>query len=195
MIVVTIVAMVVGLGGLAAATIPGSDGTVTACYAKSNGALRVVDQKKGCKSGERRLTFNVKGKDGLPGAPGPTGPPGATGSPGPAGATGSPGPKGDKGDVGDTGPPGFSDEFVAEASVTFPVATIGQPDAQARTVMCPAGTPVVTGGGFSYSEPFAPFAVVLESRPLLSGDGWLVRIRNNGNSLAIPASIYAVCVS
>jgi len=52
----------------------------------------------------------------------------------------------------------------------------------------------VAGGGYSFDETFAAFAVVLESRPLLAGDGWLVRIRNTGNSLAITAGIYAVCV-
>ena len=93
------------------------------------------------------------------------------------------------------GPPGFSDEYISDASVSFPVATAGQPTAQARTVTCPAGTPNVTGGGYSFDEQFAGVAVVLENRPLLGENGWLVRIRNNGNTFAITAGIYAVCVS
>jgi Collagen triple helix repeat (20 copies) len=192
---VAIVAVVIGMGGLAVATIPNPDGTVTACYQKSNGALRVVDEKKRCRSGERRLTFNVKGEDGLPGAPGPTGPPGPTGSPGSPGPTGPTGSPGLPGETGATGPAGFSDETIQAASVTFPVATAGAPNAQARTVTCPAGTPKATGGGFSIPENYWNVAVVLESRPLLGEDGWLVRIRNNGNALAIPVELYAVCVS
>lgn len=118
----------------------------------------------------------------------------------PAGAQGPQGPKGDKGDKGDQGsqgaqgPPGFSDQFVAEASVSWPVATGAQPNAQARTVTCPAPTTKVMGGGYRFDEAYTPWAKVIESRPVSGGTGWQVTIRNEGNSLAIPGAVYAVCV-
>ena len=144
---------------------------------------------------------------GDPGPPGPKGDQGDPGTPGAKGDQGDPGiqgiqgPPGQKGDQGIQGiqgvqgPPGFASRYIADAVVSFPVATGAQPEAQARTVTCPGGTPRVVGGGYSYSEQFAGYAVVLENRPLLGGDGWLVRIRNNGNSLAISAGIYAICVN
>ena len=34
---------------------------------------------------------------------------------------------------------------------------------------------------------------VLDSRPLGGGDGWAVRMRNGGNSFALPHTIWAIC--
>jgi hypothetical protein len=99
-----------------------------------------------------------------------------------------------KGPKGDTGPSGVTWEDIAEASVTFPVATQQHPEAQSRTVMCPQGTTWVTGGGYSLDEGYRDYQVVLESRPLLGKDGWLVRIRNNGNSLPIPVELFVICI-
>jgi Collagen triple helix repeat (20 copies) len=130
-----------------------------------------------------------KGADGSPGSPGDPGTPGSPGSPGSPGTPGTPGPPGERGAAG------FSWVDIAESVVSFPVATAGQPAAQARTVMCLAGTTRVTGGGYSFNEQYAAVATVLENRPLLGKDGWLVRIRNDGNSQAISAGIYAICVN
>jgi hypothetical protein len=118
------------------------------------------------------------------------------------------GPKGDKGDPclvandinckgpkGDPGPSGVSWEDIAEASVSFPVASQAHPEAQSRTVMCPAGTKWVTGGGYSLDEGYRDYQVVLESRPLLGKNGWLVRVRNNGNTLAIPVELFVICIA
>jgi len=98
-------------GGVAYATIPGSDGVIHACYSRSGGALRVVDASvTGCKSGETSLDWNVRGPAGPQGAAGAGGP---TGAPGPAGPMGPAGPKGDagaagpKGDAGAAGPQGL----------------------------------------------------------------------------------------
>ena len=58
-------------GGVAYATIPGSDGMIHACYSRSGGALRVVDASvTGCKSGETSLDWNVRGAAGPQGAVG-----------------------------------------------------------------------------------------------------------------------------
>src|SRR4051794_6756235 len=48
--------------GGAYATIPSSDGSIHGCYAKSGGALTVVDASvTGCKSGETSLNWNAAG--------------------------------------------------------------------------------------------------------------------------------------
>jgi hypothetical protein len=71
-----------GLAGTAYATIPGGDGTIHGCYAKSGGTLRVIDASvTNCKAGETALNWNQHGQ------PGPQGP---QGEPGPAGPPGEP---------------------------------------------------------------------------------------------------------
>ncbi len=68
---------VVAIGGLAYATIPGSDGVITTCFKKKSGRLRVIDpDKRHCKGSERTLTFNQRGETG------PRGQRGASGSAG-----------------------------------------------------------------------------------------------------------------
>jgi type VI protein secretion system component Hcp len=98
--VVATVALIAAATGFAAASIPGARGTITACYSKKTGALRVVDETKKCKASERRLTFASSG------LPGPTGETGSPGPAGPAGETGPTGPKGDQGEKGEQGTPG-----------------------------------------------------------------------------------------
>jgi hypothetical protein len=76
-----------GLAGTAYATIPGGDGVIHGCYAKSGGTLRVIDASvTSCKSGETALNWSQQGQ------PGPQGP---QGEPGPAGPQGEPGEPGD----------------------------------------------------------------------------------------------------
>src|SRR4051812_32887088 len=86
-VVVTILAFVVlGGGTLALAAIPSSSGALTACSKKQGGAVRIIDERKKCKRGERRLTWNQKGQAGLPG---PAGQPGASGKDGAKGDSGA----------------------------------------------------------------------------------------------------------
>lgn len=101
--VVAIVAFVAAATGFAAASIPNSKGTITGCYSKKTGALRVVDEAQKCKTSERRLTF---ASSRLPGSKGEPGSPGAQGSQGDTGPTGSKGDAGAKGDRGEPGTPG-----------------------------------------------------------------------------------------
>src|SRR4051812_2473731 len=75
-------------GGIAAAAIPSSDGSVKTCYRKKGGAVRVVSASKRCKKSEKALVINQRGPQGTPGA------------------NGLQGAKGDKGDKGDAGDPG-----------------------------------------------------------------------------------------
>jgi type VI secretion system secreted protein Hcp len=62
---------------VAVAAIPGSDGTIHACYATTGtptGAVRLVDETTtSCPSGEAYVTFNQTGPQGPQGDPGPPG--------------------------------------------------------------------------------------------------------------------------
>jgi hypothetical protein len=83
-------AVAVGLAGTAYATIPGGDGAIHGCYAKSGGALRVIDNSvTNCKSGETSLNWSQQGLPGPPGPQGEKGDPGEPGSPGAAGGVDS----------------------------------------------------------------------------------------------------------
>ena len=65
------------LAGVAWASIPGPDGTITACVAK-NGNIRLIDPAvttgNACKKGEVVLTWNQSGPQGQQGDPGQPGP-------------------------------------------------------------------------------------------------------------------------
>src|SRR5436305_15320595 len=77
-------------GGVALATIP-SNGTISGCFAKRDGALRVIDgTATSCKATEAALAWNQ------------------TGPQGPQGPQGAQGPKGDAGPQGPQGPAGFA---------------------------------------------------------------------------------------
>lgn len=64
--------------------------TVNACYATKTGDLRYV-KAGGCKAGEKKIAWNVKGVKGATGATGALGATGATGATGTPGADGAPG--------------------------------------------------------------------------------------------------------
>ena len=115
-----------GTGGiLAAGTIPGPNGLLTACYyapltnsqgggSDSNdghrrpGDMRLVTDASQCQRDEKAITFNQQGPKGDAGLTGATGPTGATGVAGATGTTGPTGPKGPTGPQGPTGPTGVS---------------------------------------------------------------------------------------
>ena len=81
--VVAVIALLVALGGIAAASIPGKGGVITACYLKTGGSLRVLNTSRPgasgrCHRNERTLTWNQLGRQGIQGKKGNTGPPGPT---------------------------------------------------------------------------------------------------------------------
>jgi hypothetical protein len=153
--VVALAALVVAVGGVAFATIPGPDGRLHACYQRSNGNLRLVESGGDCRSSESAVSWNQSGVTG------PTGPRGATG------------PK------GDPGPPGAgtaADEESAEASttsesyvdlggpeVTIDVPTAGLIGVGLRAEGKPLGKavifPVDPSGGGPISPPCAELAL------------------------------------
>ncbi len=93
----------VGAASVATGAIPGSGGTISACYG-SDGSVRVIDVEKSppqtCNKGWTPITWSRTGPQG---AQGPQGPQGDPGPRGPQGAPGATGPKGDKGDPGPAG--------------------------------------------------------------------------------------------
>jgi hypothetical protein len=58
---IALAALIVALGGAAFAAIPGSDGTIHACYQQRSGNLRVVESTDACRSRERPLNWNQRG--------------------------------------------------------------------------------------------------------------------------------------
>lgn len=109
---VTAVGVAVTLAYPAFASIPGSTGTITSCYLKSDGGLHVIDSTATCGKGQTTLSWNqtgpvgAAGTQGAQGAPGPDGAQGATGPAGPVGAPGTSGPVGAQGSPGTPGPAG-----------------------------------------------------------------------------------------
>ena len=113
------------VGGFAWATIPASDGTISACYHKSDGTVRVVDASGGtikrCTTSEIGLSWNQ------------------TGPQGPKGDQGDPGPQGAQGDRGDPGP-GLGPVYPASASTSLPVGFAS------ASALCGAGDLLLNGG-------------------------------------------------
>jgi type VI secretion system secreted protein Hcp len=83
------------------AAIPSADGTIHACVANSNGAVRIIDAEAGttcAATTETPLSWNQRGPAGATGPAGPAGPQGA------AGLTGDTGPSGSGSSPSDSGP-------------------------------------------------------------------------------------------
>ena len=60
-------------GAVAYAQIPAADGTISACYTKSTGTIRIIDTGVACKKGETSLTWNQHGNPGTNGTNGKDG--------------------------------------------------------------------------------------------------------------------------
>lgn len=86
--------------------IPDSSGVIHACYAQSNGSVRLVESAADCKNSETAITWNQTGPTGPQGPAGPQGGAGPAGSQGPQGQTGATGPQGPAGPQGPQGPAG-----------------------------------------------------------------------------------------
>lgn len=100
LLVPLVLSVVVAATGIVVATIPDSGGVIHACYSRSGGTLRVIDNSvTNCKQGETSLSWNMQGAAGPSGPQGPTGPAGADGDDGAPGATGPQGPPGPAGAI------------------------------------------------------------------------------------------------
>ena len=99
-------------GAMAVGAIPTSNGTITGCYSKKTGSLRIVDSGKKCGKKETRLTWNRRASRVTPArrarrCAGPMGPAGPAGSAPPSlTADWGPGPRGSAGSRWSAGPAG-----------------------------------------------------------------------------------------
>lgn len=167
-----IAALLVG-GGVALATIPGSGGAISGCYAKKDGSLRVIDASSdACKTGESALAWNQTGAQGPKGDAGPQGPKGDAGPQGPQGPQGDqgvPGPQGPQGERGPRGPvtaPGY------QLVYAFGDGTWYGTD-KTVTASCPAGKKAVAGAYYQLN------ANIVISEPEGDLSGWTVTARPN----------------
>src|SRR3712207_269865 len=81
-----VVIAVAGAVGVASGAIPGLNGTISGCYAKATGLLRVIDAEAGkacLATSEVPIRWSQTGPQGPTGPRGATGPQGATGPAGP----------------------------------------------------------------------------------------------------------------
>jgi hypothetical protein len=165
---------------VAYAGIPGSNGTITACYHKGSGALRVVDAESGerCGRTSRSLTWNVRGPAG---PAGPQGLPGAAGSPGPQGPTGPAGPVGPVGPAGPKGPQGTT---LGDFETIIHQTALDSAGRKALIVTCPDGSIALTGGAYTLpanTESGGLPLYLVNSFPttLATGEpnGWLAEVR------------------
>src|SRR5262249_11423678 len=75
------VALVLGASAFAMSAIPGHGGIIHACYQKQGGGLRVINRStERCRNSEKPLSWNQRGRPGVPGPPGVQGPPGPAGT-------------------------------------------------------------------------------------------------------------------
>jgi hypothetical protein len=174
-------------GSAALATIP-DGGVIQACYAKGDGALRVIDAATArCGSGENALAWNKTPPQGANGAAGPQGSKGDQGIQGPqgpkglagvAGPTGVAGPRGPQGPAGD---PGY---VIAGPGLWTDLPPLG---AVVVTASCPPGKRVISGGYYLQN------AKVETARPTSDLTGWEVTAR--GDLLGGAVDVVAVCAT
>ncbi len=122
------IAVFLALGGgayAAVSSIPGPDGVIHGCYAKRNGALRLVAATRKCSRKELPIAFEEIGPPGPRGSRGPTGTKGAKGITGPAGAMGATGAAGPSGPKGEQGPGASS--FTTTVAQALGETTIASP--------------------------------------------------------------------
>jgi hypothetical protein len=127
----TAAALVAGGAALSFGAIPDHDARVNACYAKSGGALRVLDTegRRPQRCNRRRELPLSWGQQGPPGAVGPRGEAGQAGAPGEAGAKGESGDRGAPGEIGPRGEPGPKGEPGSQGEI----GAQGEPGPQGDT--------------------------------------------------------------
>jgi hypothetical protein len=182
------------VGAVAVAAVPDATGVFHGCYAKSGGALRIIDpastsaSRNRCKSGETAITWNERGPQGLPGSAGAGGAIGAAGPEGPAGADGAMGPAGPEGPAGPQGPPGPGlTGFVAlQGFVSIGPASSGVAE---QTVICPDGTVAINPG---FAPTFGASFALVYSMPV-GWNGWKFGFKSNSTGTA-GAQVFLTCV-
>lgn len=145
-------------------------------------------------AGQKKVTCRVFGH--LRGAPGPQG------SRGPKGAKGDKGPKGDRGPTGPAGVSGY--EVVNQTFKEVFIENSGgmRGLSEVKTVSCPAGKRVISGGtnlGTNPTQNGQQRSVsVSMSAPNGTGTGWSAQLFNNetsGDGTSIDLQVYAICAA
>jgi hypothetical protein len=90
-LVVSLIALVAAVSGLAVAAVPDSSGRIAACYSKKSGKVRLLVKGSRCPRGQKLIRWNQRGPAGVAGAAGSPGTPGQPGQPGQPGEPGQPG--------------------------------------------------------------------------------------------------------
>jgi hypothetical protein len=170
-VVVLVVALLLAIGGIAWASIPGPDGVIHGCYKTSNpaqGALIAIDSAASCPSGYTALNWSQ------------------TGPQGPAGPTGAAGPAGPAGPAGADGVSGL--QYVQE-EISIPANSLGQ-----ASVDCPTGKTAIAGGFESESGVDIRSSTPNYQNSSGPAFSWVTVFINN-NAYAVTRYAYAVCVS
>jgi hypothetical protein len=151
-LVVLLAAAFVAAGGVALARIPASNGTITACYAKNGGTVRIIDSSKKCARTEKKIAWNQAGKVGATGATGARGAAGAAGATGANGQNGTNGTNGTNGIDGANGSPAAS---MLQGHVNTTVTGTGEEFA------LPSGAEPAAGSGESAHSLVTPNATIV----------------------------------
>lgn len=152
-IAVASLALLVAVGGVALASIPGPGGVINACSSRRTGSLRVIDSTKRCsKTRERTLTWNLQGPRGLQGSQGIQGPQGLQGQAGQDGQNGT------NGTNGTDGTPGRDAASTVMGTTTSAISPL-DPNNGSFFLMAPSG-PGAPGGGPA-QEQLSPNATIV----------------------------------
>jgi hypothetical protein len=136
--------------GVASATHEGA--VIFACVSNSSGAVRIVDEGVGCRTGETSRWWNQDGPQGLQGEQGPVGPQGPQGPPGPASVR------------------------TQEVPVVFASSPSGPVTAD-FLASCTTGEKPLSGGFVAQNQ-----VVLTASHPTADGRQWRFRFRPTGTA-------------
>jgi hypothetical protein len=169
------VAALLGIGGVAYATIPNS-GVIHGCYTRSGGSLRVIDASvTTCKSTETALDWNVQGAIGPQGPQGVQGPAGPTGAQGPAGVS------------------GYQIVSVEISSLAPDDLALFDPVYGTTPLNCPAGKKAL-GGGVTSTSSTSQGPRLEYSGPTSDGTGWEARLLNS-SAFTLDITGYVICAT
>lgn len=185
-------------------SIPNAAGVYSGCYSLATGTLRLVPANRGCRrGGERRVTWNRRGRRGPVGLQGVQGVAGPAGERGPAGETGSTGPQGPRGATGPAGPQGPQGDPGPSGSQLVPGAPVTSAANAARntlvtaTATCPAGKVLLGGGGLVTTTATQKERALLVASYPSAVDTWtaigVVAISNLGGGKTMTVTAYAIC--